>query len=285
MLWLDAFFAVRPLVLIPAWSLFLLGSSVAAGSDVAWWRLLHLTGLLMATHLVNQIVDVETDRMNEKGFFLQRGIFQRRHYAVGAVLLVVLGLGHAALQRDAVGLLALGTAMGFAYSLPPLSLSRRPGWDLLANAVGYGGVTFLLGSGSGIQWPLDALRLSAAVLAVGAVFLHTTLLDREGDALDGKITTGVRLGERRTRLLATTLATLSLAAASISHAPYLLGACAVLAALAWRANSRRLCVWGTAAFAVVAALAFWWYAVFLVVLVLATQRYYRWRFDIAYPSF
>jgi 4-hydroxybenzoate polyprenyltransferase len=285
MRWLDAFFALRPLVLIPAWSFFLLGWGASAQGAVPWWRLLQLTAVLMATYLVNQVVDVETDRINDKGLFLQRGVFTRRQYVLAAIVLLGASLLSAWRRGDALLLLVGAAVLGLAYSLPPLRLSHRPWFDLLANGLGYGAVAFVLGRGAG-AWDATAVaQVVCGVMAVGAVFLHTTLLDLAGDRRCGKRTTGVVLGPGATRRLATLLATLSLAAAWVANAMPLLGACLVLAVLAWGASSRRIAVWGTVAFAVAATLLAWWFGAGLLVLAAVTRLYYRRRFAIAYPSF
>lgn len=284
MRWLDAFFALRPLVLIPAWSFLLLGSATTS-DGVPWWRLLHLTALLLATHLVNQTVDVETDRINDKGFFLQRGIFAPRHYVAAAVALLLTALVSAWIRHEAFGWLLAAGLLGLAYSVPPLRLSHRPGLDLVANAVGYGGLAFVLGRGS-TNWTSEATwQVTACMLTVGSVFLHTTLLDLDGDRRSGKNTTGVVLGSGATRLLAALLATLGAVAVFPAHTAPLFGPCVVVAVLSWSASSRRVCVWGTTLFAVAATWLYWWFGAALVLLLLATRRYYRRRFGIVYPSF
>ena len=98
----------------------------------------------------------------------------------------------------------------------------------------------------------------ATTCSVGAVFLHTTLLDVDGDRRDGKITSGVWLGERRTRVLAAVLATTALAAAGMSSTVLLIVPCALLALLTWFAGSQRISVWGTSLFSLA-----WIGAVFL----------------------
>jgi 1,4-dihydroxy-2-naphthoate octaprenyltransferase len=89
------------------------------------------------------------------------------------------------------------------YSLPPLRLCARPWWDLAANAIGYGGLACVIGGGA-VSNDVMPLILGAVpwVLLVAGTFLHTTILDVEGDAAAGKHTTTVLIGERRSALLA-----------------------------------------------------------------------------------
>jgi len=281
---LDAFFAARPLVLIPAWSFFILGAETDAATGLPVLRLFLLSLVLLATHLLNQVVDFESDRLNHKGFFLQQGVFRQRHYMVAATLLMSVALGVSWARREGAVLLSLAAILGLAYNLRPLQWSHRPVVDLLANAIGYGGVAYLLAQTAPINRGLS-YEVLATTCSVGAVFLHTTLLDLDGDRRDAKITSGVWLGERRARVLAAVLATTALAAAGMSSIPLLIVPCALLAMLTWFASSQRISVWGTTLFAIAAAVAIWWFAIVVLLLVLVTRLYYARRFRLRYPSF
>ena len=287
----DFFFALRPLVLVPAWSFFLLGHGLTASGSFPALRFLLLSVVLAAVHLVNQVVDAESDRLNGKGFFLQRGIFRPRTYVLvaslllGAALATAWGLGVAPVRLSAAA------ALGLTYSLPPLRWSARPGCDLAANAIGYGGLATWIGAGEiSLSAPWGA-RLGVCMLAVGAVFLHTTLLDLEGDRRTGKQSSGVRLGVQPTRIVAAVLALAACGAAVAARAPFLLGASLGVAALAMlaclaprRCSSGTVSTGGTALFALAAGLQQPLFLLLLVLLVGATRIYYRRRFSLAYPS-
>jgi chlorophyll synthase len=317
----DFFFALRPLVLVPACSFFLLGWEAARadhGGHLAFpeLRFLLFTMLMAGVYLANQVADYESDRLNAKGFFLQRGIFTRAQYVWVAVVLVAVSLEFAWIHGESMPLFGAAAALGLAYSVPPLRLSARPIADLLANGFGYGAVALLLGMGraygpgdvpgfpvapaegwSGasptpiafsVWWP----RVAAAVLAVAAVFLHTTILDLEGDRRTGKRTTGVALGMPLSRAVA---AAAGLGAALVAFrlevfAPLRI-ACAALAALGVTAllrpkwvSSRTVCVAATAAFAVAAGVPSPAFLGGLLVLAVATRIYYQKRFALAYPA-
>ncbi|UCE02551.1 MAG: UbiA family prenyltransferase [Candidatus Latescibacterota bacterium] len=292
---LDFLFALRPLVLVPAWSFFilgwgLLGDAVAFPPD----RFLFLSLVLAGVYLVNQVVDFESDRINRKGFFLQQGIFTRRLYVAAAGVLLGAGIA-GAVVRDAFPALVVASAfIGLAYSLPPLRLSARPGFDLLANAAGYGLIAVLLGAGREAL-ASAALRSWVAVpaasfLAVAAVFLHTTVMDLDGDRRTGKRTSGVLLGRERCVRLAAACGVAATAAALTSATPVLIVACAATAALAILAvvrpsfPSRAVCVGSTILFVLAAALFAPLFLVAIAALALATRLYYRRRFALAYPA-
>ncbi len=292
---IDFFFALRPLVLVPAWSFLIVGYGLARADGAIAFpaeRFTLLTLVLVATYLVNQVIDYESDRINGKGFFLQRGIFSRRLYVVVAVVCLALALGAAFVRARSPLLLAAAAALGVAYSVPPVRLVARPGWDLVANSAGYGCLALLLGAGDAAVWSHAwLLRAGAGFCAVAAVFLHTTILDFDGDRRTGKRTSGVALGRTRARVLAAVFGTLAVACAAWTGAAWLLLACAALAlvcvaGVAWpeRVSSRTVCVGGTAVFALVAGAYVPAYLAALVMLVVVTRWYYRRRFALAYPS-
>jgi hypothetical protein len=117
------------------------------------------------------------------------------------------------LLSPVVGGVLLTLVLGAVYCLRPLRLSARWGWDLAANAVGYGliapcfGATVLLGR---LPPPASMLPPSAWLLPlVGAAFLWTTLLDRPGDQATGKRTWAVQWGPTSTLTSALALAAIA----------------------------------------------------------------------------
>jgi 4-hydroxybenzoate polyprenyltransferase len=282
---LDFFFALRPLVLVPAWSFFVLGHALTE-TTFPFLRFFLFTLCMCGVHLANQVADFETDRLNAKGLFLQRGVFSRRLYTIAAAAMLALALGVAAGTGAGIGTLALVCGLGLAYSLPPLRLSGRPILDLSANALGYGALALWFGTGSA-DVPVE--YTVAGVCAVGAVFVHTTLLDVDGDARTGKVTTGVALGNRRAGVLAALLGTASLMCAVLAEEPMWIAACAFVAIAAWWATlrplfgSRIVVVGGTAVFALAAGVEQPVFLAAVLLLVVQTRTYYRRRFGLAYP--
>ena len=196
----------RPTLLIPLWTMHVLGAAHAGHGAVGWApsrRLLLLslahTLLVASAYVLNQLTDVDTDAANDKLFLLAGGLVSRRLVvceivALAVVAPVLLAVG-GTLDRQTVAVFAASAALGGVYSAPPLRLKARPGADLLANAIGYGGLAFAVG------W-LSVAPLSASVLwpsatyalCVGATFMFTTIPDIAGDRDAGARTSGVALG-------------------------------------------------------------------------------------------
>ena len=172
--------------------------------------------------MLNQIFDVESDRLNGKGLFLTRRVFRPRTMLLIALICFAGAslLYHNTRSIQHIPLIA-ALLLSLIYSLPPLRLCARPWWDLAANAIGYGGLAFVIGGGA-VSNDVMPLILGAVpwVLLVAGTFLHTTILDVEGDAAARKHTTTVIIGERRSALLSLLFGT---AAFMLAAAPWLRG--------------------------------------------------------------
>ncbi len=312
----DWIFVTRPLILLPAASFYLLGARTArlrewteALPDAFAWGLVCLLSLSVAAYLVNLVHDEDADRLNDKGHYLTRGIFTRR--TVVAMALGALAVAAVAFRRcvppqhaPLAGVLALG----YAYSLPPIRLVARPGLDVLANAAGYGGLSFVAGWSAISGDTATAWYASVPyMLVVAATFLHTTILDVDGDRAAGKTTFTVRWGVPLSSRLAA-LACVA-AAAMLAWGPHpdardplapavvlvSMVACALADVRIRRAvrrgrlpvvirTSETIVQGMTALVVVAAALSF---PVFLAIaagIALLARVYYRARFGITYPG-
>jgi 4-hydroxybenzoate polyprenyltransferase len=98
-------------------------------------------------------------------------------------------------------LFVLGVAgvllLGWAYSVPPLRLKTRPGWDVAVNALVVGVVSPAAGWAItrppwGFPWQFALIGL----LFAGALYVPTTVTDLVADASAGDQTFAVRFGAR-----------------------------------------------------------------------------------------
>lgn len=313
----DFFFVLRPLILIPAWSFYILGAHSTSRPVLATALnmpgFLCLTAVLACAYVLNQIFDEESDRLNDKGHYLTRGLFGvRTMLAIAFVCFVAASLFFQQAQTAQRWPLVGAFLLSFAYSLPPLRLCARPGLDLAANAIGYGGLAFVIGrTGFDGRTPVAFFDALPWMLLVGATFLHTTILDVDGDAAARKRTTAVAIGvvpaARLAALLALAGAALSFLPVTRRTPPDLLPAIVITAALAVfvvalaalrradalavteRARQRARTSSGTVQIVtgIVAVAAVWRDPIFillLIPLVLAARVYYRARFGVRYPG-
>ena len=312
-------FVLRPLIMVPAWSFYALGvhippvpSEVELSSVIVQPGFWCLTALLASAYVVNQIFDQESDRLNGKGLFLTHGVFRTRAM-IAIALVCFLGASYLFQKVSGAQRIPLVAAMllALAYSLPPLRLCARPGFDLVANAIGYGGLAFAAGAGAVSDYPLQAfIDAYPWMMLVGAVFLHTTILDIDGDAAAGKRTTSVAIGVVRSATLATVLAAGAFAvilyrylekngpwtAAIVAGASLAIVAIANVAIVraekrdASRRTTSRARASSRTVQAITALIALWlcmrdpMLLVVIVPLAIAARFYYRARFYVRYPG-
>ena len=305
--------------MVPAWSFYALGVHMApvrtrtelfsAVVQPGFWC---LTALLASAYVANQIFDQTSARFNGKGLFLTHGVFRTRTM-IAIALACFLGASWLFQRVDGAQRIPLIASMllAFTYSLPPLRLCSRPWLDLAANAIGYGGLAFAAGAGGVSDYALQAfLDAYPWMFLVGATFLHTTILDVDGDTAAGKRTTTVAFGVARSAHLATAFAAIAFAVAvwravaqhgsvlaavitSLALAFFLFASVVVLRTERLDALSRAAARSKASARVVqsIAALVALWagirdpilFALF-VPLVVAARYYYRARFHIRYPG-
>jgi homogentisate phytyltransferase/homogentisate geranylgeranyltransferase len=193
---------------VSAAGLYLIAVSELPGSglDHLLWVIVAGTGVNIAIVGINQITDVEIDRINKPHLPIAAGELSResawRIVAVAAVLPIVLGLTQGALETGAV---VAALVVGAAYSLPPVRLKRWP----LAAALCISGVRsaivnlgvyghFALAFGGELTIPPSVWALTAFVLPFSfAIAVLKDVPDMEGDRRYRIATFTVRLGPRR----------------------------------------------------------------------------------------
>jgi len=300
----DRFFLLRPLVLVPAVTFFLLGYAEALlrGRE-AWpghprfghpWLGLVSYALVMASvYVVNQVYDAESDRANEKLFLIPRGLVSKTEAWGVAAALMILGLaGGARCGQTTAFLFVLSFVLGMAYSVPPVALKRLFPYDLIANAVGYGTLAFVTGWSVAAGPGFKAVATSEPLaLCVGAVFTLTAVHDMKGDERSGFRTTGVALGLERGPLLALVLVVVAVPLSFLVDNRFaLVGAAASLplfvyayakrteraVKMAYRASS--------AIFILMVGLAFPYFLLAVLALMGLARLYYSLRFSLNYPT-
>ena len=300
---LDYLFVLRPILLVPAWTMLLAGQYRAgAVTRITWqlpprtWLMIALYSALMgAVYIVNQIFDVETDRLNKKLFLVAEGYVSKTAIIIEAAAL----FGGAILVSfwkfsPQVGWLVVASgALGLLYSVPPFKLKAKPLLDMLANGIGYGGLAFACGKmASGGSAEGIWLAALPYILAVSAVYLNTTLPDYQSDKATGNITTGVFLGGTATAWLALALmaAATALALRLGDRLCLVAAACSLplflLAAVTRRMRWVMLSYQGGALLLVaLVGLAFPVFFVMLLATYAALKYYHKWRFGMDYPKF
>jgi len=299
----DYFFILRPLILIPVWDFFLIGCYRARGTGgITTAMILGIvtyTLVMGGVYILNQIMDVETDRINRKLFLISGGhvsvrtatLYMSSLWLLSVVLSYWYGLAF-------MIFIAISLVLGVCYSLPPIKLKGKPVADTLANSIGYGLVNFGLGwlVFKEFNWGI-ALLFLPYFLSIAAVFVNTTLVDMEGDRQAGDKTTAVFLGAG----LSFVLSTLLMAAAVVlsvlrKELICLVPAAASLPLFIFSAIyyfirnriHRKLTILSFRLpgllFTLVTGYLYPPYLIFLVVLLIGMRVYYKTRFGMNYPT-
>jgi 4-hydroxybenzoate polyprenyltransferase len=317
---LDCFFLLRIPLLAPVWTILILGwvtgnrecrpggsfadAAGAGGSGgVLWLALVGFSLLVASIYVVNQIVDIESDRINHKLFLLPQGIISIPLATALAIICCAAGLGISFAFPVSIRIVfGLSLVLGVLYNLPPVTLKNHALGGVIANSLGHGMLTYLVGwyaahwcFGAG---PVDHVRGILSALSPGfanaAVFLATTIPDAAGDHATGKRTFCVAYGEKTTAISAALLCLLALGSALLMEfnrwimiVPSALSL-VLFGMFAFHTN-RELAFksfkWPvfllTASVAVMVPV----YGVLILITFFGSRLYYRRRFGIEYPTF
>jgi 4-hydroxybenzoate polyprenyltransferase len=295
--YLDYLFLIRPVLMPPVWTILLLGhhrsSQLTGESNLPGLVILLVTLLVGAVYVLNQIFDIESDRLNQKLFFLAKGYISKRSATWETVFLNLMSIAPAHLISLRLGLLfTLGMVLGFLYSAPPFAFKNRPFGGLLMNALPYGSLTFLSGWSMNHNLSTEAVFFSLPyMLAVAAIYLNTTVPDIEGDKRVGKITLAVKWGKEKVVIFSSILVLGAIVLSVLTEdIPFLIASAVSFPFFVFSAFSggERLIILTTKVsillLSIAAAIFYPWYFAILILGFIGTRFYYKARFNMDYPT-
>jgi 4-hydroxybenzoate polyprenyltransferase len=318
---LDGLFLLRISLLAPVWTIVILGWIttapdarlggwlLAGGAGLAreaalWISLAGFSFVVASIYVVNQIVDVDSDRINHKLFLLPHGFISIRVAWLLAAACVTLGVGISVVFLDGFMtlLFVVSLVLGGLYNLPPVALKNRAWGGAVANFLGHGTATYLVGwHAVYLGMAVDLGNLGVGLLASlsagfanAAIYVTTTIADAEGDKATGKRTFCVVYGEKTTAIVASLSCFCALlfafflprnqwvmvlpAAASLLFFGYLLVSTTRRSAF-WAFK------WPVFLLSAIVALYVPLYALLVFLTFFGSRLYYRRRFGIEYPTF
>jgi 4-hydroxybenzoate polyprenyltransferase len=292
---LDYIFFLRPMLHPPVWTIVILGFfRVSAGGPTI--KLIYLLLISSAAagwaYIINQISDIESDRINNKLHFLPKRIISLKAAYILAVLMLLFTIVGGFLIGKIIGILFIfGLTLGYIYSGKPFYGKNHPIVGALSNGIAHGMMPFVAGYvAAGGELGRGLVCSTPCIFAVCAVFIGTTIPDIPGDKKVGKITPGVALGISRSTIVMTVcLTTAFVLALIVGDTPL-----AFVAGLSlpfyiigifrpgelWAVMSIKVSI---ILLSGAACIIFWPYTVLLFVLFMATRFYYRQRFGMVYP--
>ncbi len=288
---LDYFTFCRPVLILTAWTVLLLGATRGMNPQLAW-LLAGYTCLLGAAFIVNQLRDLAGDRINAKLPHLAQGVVSsgEARLMTGLLLTGALLFTLRAGLYHVLGLLVFLIITAWAYNFPPLRLKERLLLGPLALALA-AALLFQQGSDfAGHAW-LETLAMALSVLSIS---LLTEIPDCAGDRATGRRTLAVVAGDHFTLRLSTVL--MAAAALLALMAGFHLLALPTLFSLLLQlrlALKRRVEVRAVnlavrlslLLLGLAVAVAFLWFGLLILTCYLLLRYYYRQRFRRRYPSF
>ncbi len=300
---LDYIFLLRPTILIPVWTFFLLGArhgnraSGGSADPVTFAAgLAVFSALLGAVYIINQITDRRTDLAANKLFLISHSIVNLPSARIMAALLAAASLaaGFLFMSGKFFMILSASLLLGLLYSIEPVRLKKRAVLDIAANAAGSGLLNTLAGwiaSGAALEGYVVLLPYP---LAVASVHMVTALADIEADRGSGLVTSGVLAGPvTGMRIAAGLMFAAAASALLVGNRPALFASLLSLPFLAAGSSRRKESSAGrillpakiaTLVFALAAGFFFPLFIPLLAAVILATRIYYKRRFGISYPS-
>jgi 4-hydroxybenzoate polyprenyltransferase len=295
--YLDYVFLIRPVLMPPVWTILLLGhhrsSQLSGQNHLPGLALLLVTFLVGAVYVLNQIFDIESDRLNQKLFFLAQGCVSKKAASVEMILLDLAGIIPAFLISWQLGLLfLLGMIFGIIYSVPPLSIKNMPIGGFVLNALAHGNLAFVIGWSMNQCLSMRALFFSLPYMfAVGAIYLNTTIPDVDGDRKVGKTTFAVRWGKEKAVIVSSVLVMAAIVTSIlVRDVPFLVASslsCPFFIYSAFTKQQRYVAISTKSSIlllSIVAGIFYPWYFVVLILGFLGTRLYYKTRFSLDYPS-
>lgn len=316
---LDRLFLLRIPLLVPVWTILFLGW--VTGSSAArfggfltdpavlsvrlWLGTAGFSLIVMSIYVVNQIVDIESDRINRKLFLLPHGFVSIRTAWVLAGLCASGGLAVAVAVISDVALIViflLSLLLGVLYNLPPIQLKNNPLGGVCADALGHGMLTFLAGwylagtqqdTGGIITLTTGLLSGLSPTLANAAVYLATTIPDAPGDRMTGKKTFCVVFGEKKTAVTAAVLCTGALASSFFMLHHFWVMAVPSAASLVFffmfalspkTIHAFKAFKWPVFLLTSFVALFAPEYGIAILLIYFGSKAYYKWRFNFDYPT-
>ncbi|MBD3321501.1 MAG: hypothetical protein GF350_10450 [Chitinivibrionales bacterium] len=327
---LDCFFLLRIPLLAPVWTIVMLGwitgnehsqlggmlvgNGTAGASEARLWLALFGFSLIVACiYVVNQIADIECDRINKKLFILPYGFVSIRTAWVLAAICALAGM-YVSFFFDAlmVVLFFLSLVLGFLYDLPPASLKNRAWGGTIACFLGHGVLTYMVGwyaaqYAGQIQFTpraLPSIRCSTLItgllascsagFANAAIFVTTTIPDAPGDRATGKQTFCVSFGEKKTAFAAAIFCALALVfCAFLQYNRWVMAIPTTISLFLFvylivstnRNMAFKAFKWPV--FLLSALVAFYVpaYGILIIATFLGSKAYYRLRMGIDYPTF
>lgn len=216
---IDYIFLLRPTIQVALWTFYFVGVYLGCKENQnikffnftfdfkIYYILLAYSLLMGGIYILNQITDIETDRINKKLFILPEGIVSIKNAYITFVIVVLVGFFmiffNFKIQKVILNLFLISFIMGYLYSAKPFYFKSKPLLDLFSNVIGYAFIASLIGYLSVKNNFPKLIIFLPYMLSMAAIFINTTILDYEGDKNVGLKTAGIFLGIKNSLFIST----------------------------------------------------------------------------------
>ena len=282
---LDYFFLLRPTLFFSGITIYLLALFPEAAKTP---HILSIVIFQAIIYLYNQIFDKETDRINNKLFYLADDIISERNGKILYRFLIILLILFLLLTNIKFSLIILSAVilLNYLYSHPKFNWKGKPYLSAISAFIG-GCLGYFSGYFTADQ-NVNAETIYAAVpsgLAVLTAAVLGMILDYQGDLQSGKETLAVKLGVKKTKYLVILISVCGILVSLLQSELFFLisfsGTLFIQAVfpekIAWQLKVPIL---------ILSLSACWYYPVYFVyiaVYFVVARVYYKRRFNIIYP--
>ncbi|MCX7947141.1 MAG: UbiA family prenyltransferase [candidate division WOR-3 bacterium] len=186
-------FLTRPHLFIPT-LIFYLNGLYLSQREINYLEVITLFFISAYAYVINQIHDIQSDRINEKILILHTNKLSINQAKNFSIFLLILSFVLSVFQQSKIYYFFL-ILLSFLYSFKPFSFKDKPILDLLTNSIGYGFLVFTIGYNS------VSVESLIFVLMMACAYMITAILDYEGDRKANKNTTVVSIGIFLSQLL------------------------------------------------------------------------------------
>ncbi len=290
---LDYFFLLRPTLFFPLWTVTLAGKFNSDSAAPIGYIFIFLGALMGASYIINQIVDIEGDRDNNKLFLVAESYVDKRIAVILALCLIIIGIYGFFTLGWQFGLLSLLFILvtGLLYNIKPFAFKDNPFLGPMVTTFG-GAAAFFFGALPTLNLHI-LYKVIPYLAAFGAVAFMTTIPDIEGDKQAGKKTFAVTFGFRKTILVSTLLCAFSALTAhwtdeKLIFFPALLSI-PVFAFAFFKYEEKKATIlaikFAIFSLSLLAGLMYPWYLILIAAYYFFARWYYKRRFNMEYPSF
>lgn len=195
----DWFFVLRPTLLIPICTIFLIGYSKGDSvlDNLQW--IVFVIGAMCAggaVYVINTIFDIQSDEKNDKNLFVVKNIFTVKTLKIYSILLTSIGLLLLlwTFRSHFYAVITGFLITGILYNVPPFRLKDRIGTDISAALLG-GGLTYWCGFQLSNAPDVEMISIIPYLFAFTGVSVWTQIPDIQGDKEVNKQTFAVHFGE------------------------------------------------------------------------------------------